>query len=288
MPAVSSPQLSLAHSLAHYIDVHGHARELIAQAGHAGSVLVLDRDAATLRDRRLVAHLAADEPPENAQLVCDLYLADAHGRWCRALEPADLEVAPLRAPVSEACRERPDGRATVVDRYGNAYRIRAIPGARSGLQLRWTCRDAHGTAWRHVSLREAVACVESYEPMRTLTQQALADVRSERPSSISCARLEVELERLASSPIVLNRGLREAVLETIRMRGVSMSEVASRCGMVKCDRRGRLSGETSWLARRVGLMPEGGGRTATPWVHSDVLGLIARKGLGMSPREVEL
>jgi hypothetical protein len=26
----------------------------------------------------------------------------------------------------------------------------------------------------------------------------------------------------------------------------------------------------------------------TPWVHSDVLALIARDGLGISPREVEL
>jgi len=26
----------------------------------------------------------------------------------------------------------------------------------------------------------------------------------------------------------------------------------------------------------------------TPWVHSDVLALIARRGLGLSPREVEV
>jgi hypothetical protein len=67
-----------------------------------------------------------------------------------------------------------------------------------------------------------------------------------------------------------------------------MSEIAIRCGRVKRDSRGNESGETSWLARRLGMLPEGGHETPTPWVHSDVLALIARRGLGISPREVEL
>jgi hypothetical protein len=67
-----------------------------------------------------------------------------------------------------------------------------------------------------------------------------------------------------------------------------MSEIAIRCGRVKHDSRGNESGETSWLARRLGLLPEGGQSTPTPWIHSEVLGLIARQGLGMAPREVEL
>ncbi len=67
-----------------------------------------------------------------------------------------------------------------------------------------------------------------------------------------------------------------------------MSEIALRCGVVKRDRRGNPSGETSWLARRIGIMPEGGEKEITPWVHSDVLAVIAREGLGLSPREVEL
>jgi hypothetical protein len=61
-----------------------------------------------------------------------------------------------------------------------------------------------------------------------------------------------------------------------------------RCGRFKHDRCGRPSGETSWLARRIGLMPEGGARTPTRWVHTDTLALIAREGLGLSPNEVEL
>jgi hypothetical protein len=67
-----------------------------------------------------------------------------------------------------------------------------------------------------------------------------------------------------------------------------MSEIALRCGKVKRDSRGNESGETSWLARRLGLAPESGERAPTPWIHTDVLALIARRGLGVSPREVEL
>jgi hypothetical protein len=67
-----------------------------------------------------------------------------------------------------------------------------------------------------------------------------------------------------------------------------MSEIAIRCGRIKRDGRGNESGETSWLARRLGLLPEGGHDAPTPWIHSEVLALIARDGIGVSPREVEL
>ena len=87
---------------------------------------------------------------------------------------------------------------------------------------------------------------------------------------------------------MLDRGLRESVLDAVERQGLSMSEIAIRCGRVKLDRNGNESGETSWLARRLGLLPEGGRDAPTPWVHSDVLALIARCGLGISPREVEL
>src|SRR5262249_53548085 len=56
-------------SLARYLDWRGSAREVVAERGCAGSVLVVDRDASGA-DVRLVAHLGADEPPENAALVC--------------------------------------------------------------------------------------------------------------------------------------------------------------------------------------------------------------------------
>ena len=105
---------------------------------------------------------------------------------------------------------------------------------------------------------------------------------------MSSTVLRTELARVLRSPIVLNRGVREAVLARVGRGETTMSEIAIRCGRLKKDPKGHRSGETSWLARRIGLLPEGGHRTPTPWVHSDVLALIAREGLGVAPREVEL
>ncbi len=175
-----------------------------------------------------------------------------------------------------------------MDSDGNTYRLGASVGERSATQLRWLRRSAgaENNEWEQVALRDVVAALESYEPMGTLTECALAHKRN-YPGVLS-TRLCIELERLRTSPIVLNRALREAVLEAIEHRSMSMSEIALRCGVVKRDRRGKPSGETSWLARRIGIMPEGGEKQITPWVHSDVLAVIAREGLGISPREVEL
>jgi hypothetical protein len=106
--------------------------------------------------------------------------------------------------------------------------------------------------------------------------------------AISVTVLRAELKRVLASPIVLNRALREAVLECLERGDASMSEIATRCGRVKFDANGNESGETSWLGRRLGLLPEGGKSSPTPWIHSDVLALIARSGLGIPPREVEL
>ncbi|MCW3032819.1 MAG: hypothetical protein JWM60_1164, partial [Solirubrobacterales bacterium] len=105
---------------------------------------------------------------------------------------------------------------------------------------------------------------------------------------VSCTVLRAELTRVLDSAIVLNRGLREAVVEKVSAGGASMSEIAMRCGRLKRDSRGNATGETSWLARRVGLLPVGGHTEPTRWVHSQVLALIARQGLGIAPREVEL
>jgi hypothetical protein len=137
-----------------------------------------------------------------------------------------------------------------------------------------------------VSLRDVVGAIEDYEPARTLTAAAVARHDADRACSI--AALRSELHRVGASRIVLNRRLRECVVDALAREQLSMSEIAARCGRVKRDRRGNVSGETSWLARRLGLLPEGGERIPTPWIHSDVLALIARRGLGLSPREVEL
>jgi len=273
--------------LAVYSDERGRRRELLALPARGGSTLVLDRDAATLCDRRLVAHLGAEEPAGNAALVCRLYLEDPSGRWCRALCPEDLRAT----PAGEAAEAHPPGSRELeqtIEAGAHLYGLRLVAGERSTSQLRW-CRCARAreqALWEQISLREVVAALESYEPMRTLTAHAIACRSGD--SSVALTRLSSEYERLCASPIVLNRRLREAVGRAIERDGISMSEIALRCGVVKRDSRGRASGETSWLARRVGLMPEGGAKATTPWVHSDVLALIARRGLRVSPREVEV
>ncbi|HTZ86828.1 MAG TPA: hypothetical protein VMB05_09190 [Solirubrobacteraceae bacterium] len=138
-----------------------------------------------------------------------------------------------------------------------------------------------------LSVRETVAGLERYEPVLTLTRQALVDAQEGTEGAVSVATIRTELNRLLQSPIVLNRALRLAAVAAIEQHGLSMSEIAMRCGRVKHDAAGNASGETSWLARRLGLLPEGGRRAPTPWIHSNVLALIARDGLGLSPREVE-
>jgi hypothetical protein len=258
-------------------------------------VLVVDRDAATLGDRRLVAHLDADEPAANAVLVCEQYLKEESGerRRCRHVLPEDLVTSPAAVRV-ELCRAQ-DGRQIepvserhCSDRCGRTYRLGLLSTDMSIPELRWLCHPRQGQdeAPRPVKVREAVAALESYEPLRLLTLRALARHRDD--PEVSTAVLRSELELIQESPIVLNRRLRHAVLVAIEHQGLSMSEIAIRCGRVKRDSKGNESGETSWLARRLGMLPEGGADRRTPWIHSDVLALIARRGLGISPREVEL
>jgi hypothetical protein len=248
-------------------------------------VLVLDRDAVTLGDRRLLAHLAADEPPENAALVSSSFLRRLERGECRCrlLSPADLRSVPA---VGESDDDEPPSPTVcsdvLSDGLGREHRIERVVGEASIPQLRW-CRRL-GAGSRPLSVRETVAALERYEPVISLTRHALALHNCD--GAVSTAVLRAELVRLQESPIVLNRALRVAAVKAIE-RGQSMSEIAMRCGRIKRDAAGNESGETSWLARRLGLLPEGGRSCLTPWVHSDVLALIARDGLGLSPREVE-
>jgi hypothetical protein len=276
--------------LARYTDGQGRLREIVAWQGAAGSRLVVDRGVGTVEDHRLVAHLAADEPAQNAAIVCRLYLEDAPGRrGCRQVTTADAQTAPFPADEFAGLDLRLSRRAVEpVDRNGYCYRLGRMQAGMSIPELRWRRRRPQ---WMHgesepVSVREAVAYLESYEPVRTLTLGALAAHRDDK--SVSTSVLRVELDRVQESAIVLNRRLRNVALSMIEREGLSMSEIAIRCGRIKHDSRGNQSGETSWLARRLGILPEGGQSAPTPWVHSDVLALIARRGLGISPNEVEL
>jgi hypothetical protein len=274
-------------TLARYTDWRGQAREIVARAACAGSVLVLDRDAATLSDRRLIAHLAADEPVVNAAIASRCYLAQARRERyvCRPLLAGDLSSIPF-ADAFEDGSSAQCAHQHAVDRLGRRYELTHLPTGMSIPELRWCRASKNGVEAELVSVRDAIAQLESYEPIRTLTRRALH--LHDGAGEVSVTVLRAELSRIQDSPIVLNRGLREAVLAMTESQGLSMSEIAVRCGRIKRDRAGNESGETSWLARRLGLLAEGGRETPTPWIHSDVLALIARDGLGVSPREVEV
>jgi hypothetical protein len=257
----------------------GAVREIVRLPIVDGSALVVDRLSRTHGDARLLARLAADEPGENAHILCALYLADESRGRCRRVTGADLDLAPTpEAP--DVCREH-----ELRDANGTVYRIQEVALDGRFSELRWT-RSIPPNRSEIVRLREVVARFEDYEPAGSITANVLAAHRGD--PTLSTSYLTAELTRLAESPIVLNRRLREAVQSRLARGDLTMSEIAMRCGRVKRDRRGNVSGETSWLARRIGQAPEGGADQPTPWVHSDTLALIARDGLAVSPSEVEL
>jgi hypothetical protein len=275
--------------LARYVDSEHCSREVVAISGAMGSILVVDRDASTLGDRRLVAHLGNDEPPHNAAVVCGLYLNDSSRGSSRPVTTEDLQAAPF-AEEQAAEPQDPAALAAVelIDRHGIAHRLQVLGGGRCSRELRWSrCSSCSEEGeLQPVSVRDLVASLESYQPARSLTAAAIASYRDN--PAVSVASLRIELGRVNASALTLNRGLREAVLAAVEHRDLTMSQIAVRCGRVKRDTHGHVSGETSWLARRVGLIASAGNAAPTPWVHSDVLALIARQGLGVSPRDVEL
>jgi hypothetical protein len=274
-------------SLARYADSNGCDREIVRIPGAHGSALVIDRLADGLGDERLVAHLCADEPLENAKIVCSLYLSDARGRHCRALTDDDLHGEPPGWVAEEQTSDdRPEVRhhRPLVDPQGFAYQL-AVQSPGGVRELRWLCRAPDGSL-EPTTLRHVIGALQSYEPARTLTADAFQKHHCD--GQISVISLRAELDRIASSHVVLNCGLREAVLAAVHRKGTTLSEIAIRCGRIKRDEHGKETGETSWLARRIGMLPEGGRENPTPWVSSEVLALIAREGLGLAPREVEV
>jgi hypothetical protein len=275
--------------LGSYFDAQGCPREVLSQPGAGGSLLVVDRDASTYGDRRLVAHLGADEPLANAALVCRDYLCRSPQRCCRRVTAEDLRLVPFLEHDPHGQISMEAFAANLQDSQGRAYRLLPAATGMSIPELRWhrLSQEDAGRTPQLAGLREVVAALESYEPARSLTTLSLRRHRDD--PRVSTYALGAELERLDASRIVLNRGLREAVQAAVAS-GASMSEITIRCGRFKRGSGGGgAGGDTSWLARRIGLMSEGGKNGApTPWVHSEVLALIARRGLGISPREVEL
>lgn len=265
--------------LATYHDALGRHRELVTRQGAQQSILLIDRFANTHDDQRLVAHLPADEPTGNAQLVCAMYLKD-NNRGCRCLRASDMDATPLANP-----RSFPLGPPEVTDTDGHVYRLGISADCTPPNQLSWWRLGA--TQWdspQAVSARELIGKLESYEPVRSMTLKAIENAEE----GLSTTRLREQIERVCNGPMVLNRGLREAIQRTIEREDINTNVIAIRCGRFRRDSRGNISGETSWLMRRIGLRAEAGKNTPSAWIRTDVLAHIAREGLRIDPREVEL
>ena len=262
MTAVTAPQPSShAHyvrRLGEYVALDGaQPREILGLPRPDGSVLVVDCLPGTRADARLLARLAPEEPSENARIVCEMYLADESRGRCRHLTGQDFGPASRADPVSSfdrACRRcRCSGTTRLPHSIANDSSGSSFP------ELCWTrcATSSEDAPFDIVTLRDVIAGLEDYEPARAVTVAALT--RHEEDELVSTCRLAGELERVTFSPIVLNRGLREAVERKLASAELTMSEIAMRCGRTKRDRRGTLSGETSWLARRIGALPGGRG-----------------------------
>lgn len=253
-----------------YTNADGREREIAVLPVVDGTLLV-DRSPGG-EDPRLIARIEADERDTNVELLARMYVADATRGRCRPV--ADEDTVP--APTERRCDPRWDRPIDVGD--GRRALLERVP-TETQAAVRWTI------AGKIVSLRCVVGAMQDYEPAISVARAAVGEHASSR--DVSVCVLTAELDRLLESPVVLNRRLREHVQNAVG-EGVSLSELAHRCGRIKRSRTGMASGDTSWLARRCGLLPEAGHDRPTPWVHTDVLALIARAGLGIAPREVEV
>ncbi len=159
----------------------------------------------------------------------------------------------------------------VIEHAGKRYELSVVDRT-----LAWRC---DGAVMRP---RMVVAALEDYEPVVSMTRAAVAEYTDNR--RIRVATLDVACRELCNATVVLNRGLREAFMAS----GLTSTEVAARCGMTRYAKNKQLVGDSSWLQRRLGMRSESSTTVATPWIHTDVLALIARDGLGVAPREVEL
>jgi hypothetical protein len=232
-------------------------------------------------DARLLARLAPDEPARNARLIADMYLADPSRASCRTLTRTDLQATRKAAPD----QERVAWDTPLIAGIGRTFQIREAD-ATGVTSLRWSELDASTGEAQVVSLRHVVGRLEDYQPAVAISRAAIEVFR--RDTAHSVVALRTELDRLMNSRIVLNRRLRELVQSTVSREQATMSEIAMRCGRTRNGNHGRPCGETSWLARRIGALPEAGESRPTPWVHIEVLALIARDGLGIAPAEAEL
>lgn len=164
-PADANAQRDL--SLGRYVAPDtGQAREIVSLPRPDGSTFVVDYLASTLGDGRVVAHLAADEPPENDRIVTAMYLADDTRGHCRPLTAQDLELTRHTTPAPPNTGGTALPATPLRDARAHLYRIREVVGEGSVPELRWT-RSRHpgqGEPFEALTLRDVVARLEDYEP----------------------------------------------------------------------------------------------------------------------------
>jgi hypothetical protein len=256
---------------------------VLAIDGEDSSTLVIDRREGAVSDIRLVDRILADEPVlddsiDNARLIAKHYLADPSRGRCRALHLSDLHA-------EEKAVESPAPNGRLVARDGTHYRLDTGEAGAAGRTLRWGAARTDGSR-KTVSLRSVIGALEDYEPARSMTIAALAH-HTRRNEGVRTSILAAELRGVDRGAFVLNRGLREAAIGTVARGEVSWSEIAFRCGRTHAMARGQRCGDTSWLKRRLGIMPDSASGQITPWLRAETLALIAR-GLGVDPVSVEV
>jgi hypothetical protein len=214
-----------------------------------------------------------------------MYVEDEERRGrCVLLTLDDLHRGPTRPQVSGVSPAQ-----VLRDVNSVTYQLALTASTRDEQrvrELRWTRFTQEDPRRRPCTLREVVGALEAYEPARAMTLAAI--VRYERePEPPSAGKVRGELSRLDESRYVLNRGIREAVLNATESGLVTMSQIAARCGHLH-EGKPDGCGDTSWLQRRIGLMRDSDADEPSPWIDNAVLARIAREGLGIDPSSVEL
>ena len=202
LPIAPLTQRRTSTPLAHYTDRDGREREIVGIPGAGGSMLVVDRIHGGVGEERVVAHLCPDEPNENARIVTSLYLSDPRPRRCRALRDEDLHGAPPDWTTEQqmlADQAEAQDQEALVDQDRFAYEL-AEQGLLAVRELRWQRRSPDGSA-EPVTLRQVIGALQSYEPARTRTAQALQRYDGDGEISVTCLR--GEFERISSSSSVL-------------------------------------------------------------------------------------
>jgi phage baseplate assembly protein W len=166
------------------------------------------------------------------------------------------------------------------DLDGAIYCITRVARNRHGSDLRWIRATPGSGDAAAVTLRAVVDALEAYEPAVVMSMEVL-EAHSEGANST----LRREVTQVRSSRHVLNRRLREAVAAELE-RGTSLAQIAQRCGRTKTIAHGARTGDGAWVARRVGLIPDGKS-LPTRWVDERVLAEIA-EALGLTPADVRL